>query len=71
MAPAMRFVLGPRMAFTRFLAISGALFMGAAVCRYFGSLQATAALMVPAVVFLVCGAAGMVHFYWVAFHKTE
>jgi len=59
------------MTFTRFLAISGALFLTAAAFRYFNRLQVTAAVLVPAVVFLVCGAVGMVHHFWSAYHKSE
>lgn len=52
------------MTFTRFLMLAGGCFILAAALWHFQISQAGWALMVPGVVFLICGAAGMIHHFW-------
>ena len=56
------------MKFTWFLAISGACFLLSALLRYLDKPSAAWAVLVPGVVFLICGAVGMIHFFWTMRH---
>ncbi|MBI3406107.1 MAG: hypothetical protein HY046_11695 [Acidobacteria bacterium] len=59
------------MTFTKFLSLSGALFVLAGVLQYFGKVQAAHSFLYPALAFLICGAVGMIHFFWNSTRKPR